>query len=324
MNFLGDVFLDKQYKVKIDLEDFVFNLEYPFSTSGTPAKNKINLGADIPNIRETFGKFPLAVNLANNHIMDYGEEGFNKTINYLEENEIRYFGAGNESDNYNNPCVLEWKSKKIAFMGYSCPSTHPVFGDKVLNGSAKLDIIKVVKDIQSVKDTVDFVVVNFHWGDEEITYPKATDVAIARLTIDAGADLIIGHHAHVIQSMEVYNNKHIFYGVGNFIFPDFDVPCSYDGKEFLKRSSKIQEKSNKETIIVTLEESLMINYNTAIFYNGVVQKKEITIPKWIPNKQKYYDIYKKIWIKKRMIKIFVKNPRIPNINQVKLLFGIKV
>ncbi len=323
MKFLGDVFLDKAYKVNIELDDFIFNLEYPLSIVGEPAQNKINLGANTPNIKETFGKFPIAVNLANNHIMDYGEEAFSKTIDYLNKNKISFFGAGNEKNNFNNPCFVSIGSQKIALLGYSCPTTHPVFGTKDANGSAMLDEKKVIDDIAQLRDKVDYVVIQLHWGDEEVIYPKATDVTKAHMFIDAGADLIIGHHAHVIQSVEKYKEKYIFYGIGNFIFPDFDVPASYDGEKFQRRSSKVQQTSNKQTIIVDLDEDLHVSYETAVFEDGVILKKQVSIPKWIPDTQNKYELYKKIWSKKRMFEIFLRNPRIPNLNQIKLLFSIK-
>lgn len=117
MIFLGDVFLDKIYKTEIKLNNFVFNLEYPLSKKGKPAKNKINLGSNEPNIIETFRKLPKAVNLANNHIMDFGELGYEKTIEYLEKNKIKYFGAGILKNNFNNPCILIENNKKNWFIG---------------------------------------------------------------------------------------------------------------------------------------------------------------------------------------------------------------
>ncbi len=323
MYFLGDVFLDKTYKIDFELDDFIFNLEYPLSCKGIPAKNKINLCQDKSYIEETFGKLPLAVNLANNHIMDYGEEAFAKTIEYLDSKNIKYFGAGNKKNNFNNPCILDYKGKKIALFGYSCPTTHAVFGSAIANGSAMINDESILEDIKNYKNSVDMIILTFHWGDEGIHYPKATDVDKARRYIDAGSDLIIGHHAHVIQSVEEYKDKYIFYGIGNFIFPDFDLPASYDGERFQRRSSKVQQKSNNQTIIVDLNEDLDISYETAIFNGEAVLKKKIKIPKWIPDTQKKYEFYKKAWTKINMIGIFLRNPRIPSVKQVKLLFSSK-
>jgi poly-gamma-glutamate synthesis protein (capsule biosynthesis protein) len=323
INFLGDVFLDKKYKMDISLDNFIFNLEYPLSKSGIPAKNKINLGADKQNIYETFGCLPIAVNLANNHIMDYGEESFLETINYLNENNISYFGAGNKDNNYNNPCLLDFEKKKIALLGYSCPSTHSIFGTDISNGAAPLDLALIEKDILEQNKNSDYIIINLHWGDEEISYPKPTDIVKARKIIDMGADLIIGHHAHVIQSMETYRGKKIFYGIGNFLFPNLDVPSMFNGSEFTNKYKKIQNKKNRESIIVKINDDLKVNYKTTFFDNKKVVIKNTKIPKWLPKDKKAYKYYYKIWSRKRMLELYLKNPRVPTLKQIKLFLGFK-
>jgi len=323
ISFLGDVVLDKPYKVDIELDDFVFNLEYPLSTSGTPAKNKINLGADTPYFKETFGKFPTAVNLANNHIMDYGEEAFLKTVDYLTANSIGFFGAGNKKNNYNNPYIFGFEDKKIALLGYSCPSTHAVFGGDTSNGSALLDMDAIIKDIDSCRRDVDMVIVSLHWGDEEIMHPKPTDVNKAHRLIDAGADMIYGHHAHVMQSVEIYKGKYIFYGVGNFLFPDMDVPSYYDGEKFQRRTIRMQQKKNRQALMIDLDESLSVSYDTAFFQEGTVSKKRAQVPKWIPKTQKQYDW--SLMYERRLGTIlrFLKDPRLPTSKQIKIFVGLK-
>jgi len=323
IHFLGDVFLDKKYNVDLELENFIFNLEYPLSKKGIPAKNKINLGSDIPNIKETFGKYPIAVNLANNHIMDYGEEAYISTIKYLQKHKIDYFGAGNKENNFNNPCVIDFNNHTLALLGYSCPSTSAVFGDSNKNGSAILDINQIITDIKACKNKYDMVIVTLHWGDEEIMYPKYTDIIIAHQIIDAGADLIIGHHAHVIQSSEIYKGKYIFYGIGNFIFPDFKVNSYYDGNKFTKESSKIQQKLNKQSIIININEELKVDFDTVVFDNGVVKYGKINLPKWLPQSQLQYDLMYKYIKRMGTIKRFLQNPKMPTLKQIKIFFGMK-
>lgn len=325
MKFLGDVFLDKVYAIDMDLDDgFILNLEYPFSTVGTPAENKVNLGADESFFEQTFkNKRPIAVDIANNHIMDYGEEAFSKTIDYLEKYNISFFGAGNEENNFNNPAIVEHKGKKIALLGYSCPTTHPVYGGKESNGSALLDDVIILEDIRRFKESADMLVLNLHWGDEEIKYPKPSDVMKARSYIDAGVDLIIGHHAHVIQSLEQYKGKYIFYGLGNFIFPDFSVPAYHDGDDFRQVFSKQQNRLNKQGLVVQVSEDFEITYQTAVFDGDGVSIKDVGIPQWIPKSEKRYRQYYKFWSKLRMLELYLKNPRIPSIRQVKLFLNIK-
>jgi len=323
ISFLGDVVLDQPYKVDVALDDFVFNLEYPLSTSGTPARNKINLGFDTPYIKETFGKLPLAVNLANNHIMDYGEEAFLRTVDYLSCNSIGYFGAGNKKNNYNNPYIFDFEESKIALLGYSCPTTHAVFGSDTSNGSALLDVDAIIKDIRSCRAEVDMIVVSLHWGDEEIRFPKATDVEKAHMLIDAGADMIYGHHAHVMQSVEIYKGKYIFYGVGNFLFPGIDAPANFDGEKFQKRIVKVPQKKNREALMIGLDESLSVSYSTALFQDGTISKKSVDVPEWVPKNQKQYDLAVMYERRVGTIQRFLQNPRLPTMKQIKIFVGMK-
>ena len=323
VNFLGDVFLDKQYKIKFDLNNYIFNLEYPLSKTGIPAKNKVNLGVDNSYILDTFTKFPIAVNLANNHIMDYGEESYHETINYLKNHNIQYFGAGNISNNFNNPCTLTDNNQIIKLFGYCCESTHSVCGTNFSNGSAPLDLNLIQNDISKAKDNNCFIVINLHWGDEEISHPKPIDIKIAKAIIDLGADLIIGHHAHVIQNIETYRGKKIFYGIGNFLFPNLNVPSMFNGKKFTNNYIKNQILKNRESIILEIDSFNKVTYKTTYFDNDKVILKKIRISSWMPKTQKSYDLYVNYSKKVGTIKRFLKNPKIPSLNQFKIFLGLK-
>ncbi len=320
---MGDLYLPYACKVAFPVESYIVNLEYPLSTTGEPAKNKINLGVEKSFIEETFGKLPLAVNLANNHIMDYGEEGFAKTIAYLEEKKIAYFGAGNEKNDFNNPFVVEQGKEKIAIFGYSCPTTHAVFGSEESNGSAPLEKNRILKDIARYRDEMDKIILVLHWGEEEVHYPKPGDIELAHNFIDQGVDLIIGHHAHVVQSVEKYRGKYIFYGLGNFIFPRLDVPAMYDGKKFCRQFVKEPLKMNREALIVEVDETFKITYFTAFFDDRKIFPKKISVPRWLPKDRKTWKIYKKWWNFEMLVRYFVKNPKIPRLRHIKLLFGIR-
>lgn len=321
LKILGDVYLDKIYNSDITLEDFIFNLEYPLSINGIPAKNKINLGSSASYIQETFSKFPLAVTLANNHIMDYGEDAFISTINYLEKNDIAYFGAGNESNNYNNPAIVTIDNVNYALLGYSCRTTNAVFGNTKDNGSALLDEKKIINDINLSKLQVDKVIVILHWGDEYIKYPKPSDVIIARNLIDAGADIIVGHHAHIIQSNEIYKGKHIFYGIGNAIFPNFSVNSKYNGDIFEEIYTSKWSENNNRSIIISIDGNKGVSYLTTIFENGLLKLDPVGLPLWIPKSTRVYNLYRKYVFKMRTVNRFLKNPKFPSSMQIKLFFG---
>ncbi len=322
LSFFGDTVLDKVYKIDFDIDEFIFNLETPLSCDGIPAKFKVNICQEKSYIKETFGKAPIAVSLANNHIMDFGQKAFNKTIDILEENSIKYFGAGKESNNFNNPLIIKFKDKKIALLGYSCPSTHAIFGDNINSGSAKLNIEDIIRDIKSLKSKVDFIIIEPHWGIQDISIPKFSDRKIAHRLIDEGANMIIGHHAHVIQSYEIYKNRYIFYGIGNFIFPDLDIPTRWNGSKFTARRVKKQEIEHRSSIVVTLDSNLNIDFFTVRLENGVVKRAKFKIPNYLPISEQDFQKRLAIENKKAMIKRFLRNPKLPNINHIRELLNI--
>lgn len=323
LNFLGDVYLDDIYKIDFELNDYIFNLEYPLSTKGIPAKGKVNLGVDRKEcIIKTFGKNPVAVNLANNHIMDYGEKSFNETIQFLDTENIQYFGAGTKSNNFNNPLIINFNEKRIALFAYCCQSTSPIIGEVSTNGAAPIDINLIENDLAETID-VDFKIVNLHWGDEEIKYPKPSDIIKAEKIIDLGADLIIGHHSHVIQSIKKYKEKDIFFGIGNFLFPDLNEPSNFDGEKFNDKYIKKQSENNKYSIMLELEENFNIKKLITKFNKDtvIISKKQLFNYKLIKNK-KIYDSYVKYTKKKGTIIRFLKKPKIPTLSQIKIFLGL--
>lgn len=139
------------------------------------------------------------VNISNNHIYDYKQRGFNDTINTLKSNNIAYFGEGNK-------VIKNINGVQIGFLGYMGFNDNKEF------------LTKVKADIDSLKSMKCIIVINFHWGVESQYYPIQPQKNIAHFAIDNGADLIIGHHPHVIQGIERYKNKIICYSLGNFCF----------------------------------------------------------------------------------------------------------
>ena len=142
------------------------------------------------------------VNLANNHIFDCYEQGIEDTKEYLDALGVDYFGQADLSNSY---VVKELNEKKIAFLGIDQTIT-PIAMDHFY------DLIKQLKEDNN------YVVVNIHWGYEYSFSPSKIQKQTAYNLIDSGADVVIGHHSHVVQPVEIYNNRAIFYSLGNFIF----------------------------------------------------------------------------------------------------------
>lgn len=155
------------------------------------------------------------VNLANNHTMDYLEQGYYDTISAL-------YRANIESCGYDRIARLTLKGVKTAILGYN------------LLGPLETDIDipalkqQIQNDILKVKQESGLVVVNFHWGRENSSEPDQQQIELSRLAIDYGADLVLGHHPHVIQPLEKYKGKYIVYSLGNFSFGGNPRPWYYD------------------------------------------------------------------------------------------------
>lgn len=156
------------------------------------------------------------VNLANNHFGNAGQEGMEYTFNILKDNNIDYFGAGrNEAEAYQAK-IIKVKTKKFGFLGQTYNVGYKATGLKP--GVAVYNLEKLKKEIKSLRNKVDFLIVQFHGGREYTYQPNREQVLFAHAAIDAGADLVIGHHPHWIQTIEKYKGKYIFYSLGNLIF----------------------------------------------------------------------------------------------------------
>ncbi|MGD8744183.1 MAG: CapA family protein [Candidatus Woesebacteria bacterium] len=159
------------------------------------------------NTRHVTGLVNAGVNivgLANNHASDYGSDGINETKSALESSKILTVGLG-------SPTFMDVKDKTFAFLSY-----NSIFPNTVRISWA--DKEKIRSDIQTVKPKSDIIVVSFHWGNEYTSSPTKKQVELGHMAIDSGADLVVGHHPHWIQPVEIYKGKVILYSLGNFIF----------------------------------------------------------------------------------------------------------
>jgi poly-gamma-glutamate capsule biosynthesis protein CapA/YwtB (metallophosphatase superfamily) len=166
-------------------------------------------------------KYFSAVSLANNHSGDWGKKGFLTELELLQEIGLPYFGGGANRREAHEPLVLTVRGKRVALLGYNDFPPRRFAAGPSTPGTAWLVPADVVRDIQRVRRKVDLVVLFLHWGDDlvEAVAPEQTDMA--HRFIDAGADAVIGAHAHVTQSIEWYKDRPIVYSLGNFVFDYF-------------------------------------------------------------------------------------------------------
>jgi poly-gamma-glutamate synthesis protein (capsule biosynthesis protein) len=202
--------------------DLVFaNLEAPFGSKGQafPKTYSFQVRPDLINVL-TSGRLNL-VSIANNHIMDFGIESLIETMNLLRENNIWFAGAGLNLSKAREPALFKINDKKIVFMAYSLTFPEEFWATDTSAGTCFPFDTFVYKDIKKFKKGNDLVIVSCHWGEELRETPKDYQIELAHNLIDAGADIILGHHPHVVQGIELYKEKLIAYSLGNFIFGSY-------------------------------------------------------------------------------------------------------
>ena len=160
------------------------------------------------------------VSLANNHIYDCKMSGLKATISVLDELDIYHTGAGWEEQHI-EPVIIETGGNKLGFLAYVDIKTNPKtenFPELFIN---YFEIENVTKDIQQLKKDADKIIVSIHWGADYSYYPTPKQIKLAHTIIDAGADIIMGHHSHTFQPYEAYKHGYIFYGLGGLTFGDY-------------------------------------------------------------------------------------------------------
>ncbi|UCD05330.1 MAG: CapA family protein [candidate division WOR-3 bacterium] len=277
MNFVGDVMLARRYEYPGGIiptlgveaifeptlpflgdaaEITVANLECPLTDTGAPHPTKPIIFRGSPdNVAGLVYAGIDAVTIANNHIIDFGLEGLQQTQSVLDSNGIRYSGAGANSYEAYLPLFINRKGTSIAFLASSDRTGQYDNYQPYLNagfnkpGFANLTQHDISRQINTVEQNADIIIVEMHSGDEYNPVPEAagmdlrdfaeeemyspfmhapsrSDIADRRHAIDEGADLVVCHHVHVLQGMEIYNGKLIAHSLGDFTF-DLNYPETY-------------------------------------------------------------------------------------------------
>lgn len=209
----------------------IANLETPVTRRGTPAANKEYVYKSPPEAIPAMKAAGIdLVNLANNHSLDQGAEGLLDTFQVLGEQTISYTGAGIDQEQAYAPTYIERNGIRIAFFGFSrvIPEVGWYAGKGKPGVAATYDPAFAVNAIGKAKKKADLVVVLTHWGKERVDYPVDHQRTLARAYMDAGADLVVGGHPHVLQGFESYKGKWVAYSMGNFIFTRSQEPKTWE------------------------------------------------------------------------------------------------
>lgn len=238
--------------------DFLFaNLEVPVKRGNEGNDYKVvNYYSEQEVTRKLLSDQNIGcVSLANNHIFDYKFEGLKATIELLDELNIYHTGAGWKPEHI-EPVIIRREEKKYGFIAYVDKSTNPGtehYSELYIN---YLDVTAIKRDISLIRTEVDIVVCSLHWGVDYSFYPTKEQVLIAHELIDAGVNIIMGHHPHSIQPIEEYRGAYIFYSLGGLTYGDDYIK----GKlRSLKRKTKTSfipvytDSSNRPNLIPTRE-----------------------------------------------------------------------
>lgn len=233
ITFLGDLMFDRHIRTnaeRVGGYDFILapvehiwstsdlvvgNLEAPITENRSVSQNSVvgspqNFTFTTDKaILSVLTKYPFLAVLGNNHIFNFGTDGIRQTEQYLDQSGINYFGQTGQSTKTST--VVEIKGLKIGFINY-----NQFVGSTVGGGE-----VRAFTDLKELSKTTDVQVVYAHWGEEYELVARPVIVDLAHRFVDAGADLVIGGHPHVIQNNEIYANAPIYYSLGNFVFDQY-------------------------------------------------------------------------------------------------------
>ena len=238
INAVGDVNVDPTYIPALAIEGYdhalsgmdglfldddltIINLECPASELGTIVPKQFNFRCDVGAL-ESLQRLGVDVaNQGNNHILDYGPEAMLDSLDQLRAADIAPVGAGRNAAEAHEPALFTLNGWTVAVLGFGgvVPGAGWIATDD-RPGMADGDTIEtMVAAVQAADAVADIVVVTIHWGVELQSGPPADDVRRAEAMIDAGADMIFGHHPHRLNALEMYAGKPVSWSLGNFVWP---------------------------------------------------------------------------------------------------------
>jgi poly-gamma-glutamate synthesis protein (capsule biosynthesis protein) len=213
----------------------IINLECMLTKSEKRVFKVFNFKSDPDNVQSLVQANISLVNLANNHCLDFSEEGLKETIQTLESKKIKHVGAGENINQARKFEILEKNGIKIGVIGYT--DNEPDWlatSEKPGTNYVKIGQIEQIEEsIKLIRNQVDIVIVSIHWGPNRIERPEPAIIDFAHKIIDCGADIIHGHSAHIFHGIEIYKNKVILYGTGDFIDDYMIYPDQHNDQSFL-------------------------------------------------------------------------------------------
>lgn len=246
LSFAGDIMLSRDVAPQLAANGFEYpyryvreiflkddlsmaNLECPVTTASVAVnKSAVILFKAAP---ENAGAMKAAgldmLNLANNHVMDYGSKGLQETLEQLNTQGVMAVGAGQGYEKAHSPVFITKGAVIFGLLDYSVFPAEGYIHTRSGYDVARVDETVLYKEIAAARSRCDYLIINIHWGKEFRHFATTQQKELAHGMIDAGADLIVGHHPHVLQGVEKYKGGVIVYSLGNFVF-DRQIPEGTD------------------------------------------------------------------------------------------------
>ncbi|MHB9148539.1 MAG: CapA family protein [Thermoleophilia bacterium] len=200
------------------------NLESPLSDKGSRNTEKDVTFRGRPALVQGLASAGVdVVSLANNHALDWGSAALLDTIDRLSASGVAVTGAGADLDAARAPALLDTPAGTVAVLAFSdiLPAGFAAGAERPGVNPVRPERQRLLDDIRAAAESADYVLVSFHWGLEYEGYAGQGQRSLAHEAVDAGADLVIGHHPHVLQGLEVYRDKLIAYSLGDFVFDHY-------------------------------------------------------------------------------------------------------
>ena len=320
-------------KIWLNADYRMFNLECPMGNSNMKPIDKCgsNLITPIDTIKGIKSLNPNLIFLANNHILDFGQEGLESTINVLKENKIPFMGIIENSEE-NDFFIVENNGVKVGI--YNLCENEFSIATKTTRGTNAFNQVKNYKEVKKLKDKVDYVIVIYHGGKEFYRYPSPTLQETCRNFVDFGADVVITQHSHCIGCMEKYNDKSIIYGQGNFIFDrandefrNTSLIVSLDIDDENLNVTYIPIEKNGKFIKVSKDQTILENFRNRseeIKQDGFIEKKYSEFANnnlnlylyAMSRKRMYKKLLNRIFNRKYFIKIYNKKDCLEILNYI--------
>ncbi len=302
ISFVGDMMFDRSVRTSVNKNfkgdynelfihlkelansDILFgNLEGPVSDVGNNVGSKYSFRMDplVPSTLVNAG-FDI-VSFANNHVGDWNVKAFEDTLKRLGEVNLKQTGAGMNKTEAEQVTIIERNGVKFGFIGFS--DVGPAWMEAKENKSGILlaNNPRFKEIISNAKQNVDVLIVSFHWGDEYKKIHNKRQETLAHSAVDSGADMVIGHHPHVMQDIEVYNGAPIVYSLGNFIFDQY---FSVDTMQGMLFEATFEDKTLKDT------KSRIITLNKKYQPDGIYESvEEAALANACPKPTKIYEDY---------------------------------